>query len=286
VVDSPNATAGYNELYAVAAVASDDVWAVGYHNIANYGSEKTMVVHWDGSGWSIVPSPNNGRSANFLYGVSAVASDDVWAVGEGASTNISTGRTLAMHWDGARWRLVPTPNVGSAANQLYAVTAVAPDDVWAVGESPQGALTLHFDGSAWSIVANPAGGAGDAELRGVAARSATNVWAVGSSGGRTLAEHWNGSTWSIVPTPNGPKPSNELSGVAVDATGAWAVGASFDDVTVTYRTLTERWNGTSWTLVASPNPDRAISSLSGVAGDGTGTWAVGSTSSKTIGLRS
>src|SRR5262245_57648997 len=55
-VPSPNATNGYNELYDVHAIATDDAWAVGYHNIANYGSEKSMTVHWDGTVWRLVRS--------------------------------------------------------------------------------------------------------------------------------------------------------------------------------------------------------------------------------------
>jgi len=38
-------------LNAVAAVLSSDVWTVGY---LNYG---TLIEHWDGTKWSIVPSP-------------------------------------------------------------------------------------------------------------------------------------------------------------------------------------------------------------------------------------
>src|SRR5206468_2383766 len=49
LVASPNFNQGYNELYGAFAISSTDVWAVGYHNIANYGSEKSMALHWNGA---------------------------------------------------------------------------------------------------------------------------------------------------------------------------------------------------------------------------------------------
>jgi len=283
-VPSPNRNGGYNELYGVSAASSSDIWAVGYYNISSYVSEKTLILHWGGSSWSLVPSPNAGPNANQLYGVAAISADDAWAVGLGNSTDINHGVGLALHWDGTSWKVVRTPKVGSGANTLYAVAALASNDVWAVGESSdQGAYVVHFDGSAWSVVPNAAPPGSESELLAVAAASSSDIWAVGSMNGATFTEHWNGSAWTAVPSPNGPKPSNALSGVAIDATGAWAVGASYDDLTVQYRTLTERWDGTSWSLIPSPSP-ASVSSLEGVVSGPGGTWAVGAAGVKTLAL--
>jgi uncharacterized membrane protein len=273
-VPSPNKNNGYNELYGVSAASSSDIWAVGYYNIASYVSEKSLVEHWDGSAWSLVPSPNLGRNANILYGVAAISSNDVWAVGLGNSTNTETGFGLAMHWDGISWTIAHTPKVGSGVNQLYGVTALASNDVWAVGESSQGALILHYDGSVWSVVPNSAPSGGESELGAVAAASPTDIWAVGGMNGRTLTEHWDGTAWTVVASPNGPKPASAFSGVAFDSSGVWAVGATWNDVTVQYRPISARWNGTSWSLVQTPSPDN-LSTLEGVASGPGGTWAVG-----------
>ena len=59
-------------LHGVAAVTSNDVWAVGDRAAA------ALTEHWNGSTWSIVPSPTISGS---LHGVAAVAANDVWAVG-------------------------------------------------------------------------------------------------------------------------------------------------------------------------------------------------------------
>ena len=68
------------------------------------------------------------------------------------------------------------------------------------------------------------------------------------------------------PTPPGTL-FNPLAGVAVaSARSVWAVGSSQDGTTGIPSTLTEHWNGTSWSIVASPSPG-SQASLSGVSVD-------------------
>ena len=76
-----------------------------------------------------------------------------------------------------------------------------------------------------------------------------------SSAQHTLIERWNGATWSIVPSPNQPLAADSaLAGVAcVSSTSCFAVG-NYDNQIVT-NTLTEHWDGTTWTIVPSPNPE-------------------------------
>src|SRR5437764_621866 len=52
VVSSPNVGTSSNVLNGVAVVSANDVWAVGYY------SGGTLIEHWDGTSWSVVPSPN------------------------------------------------------------------------------------------------------------------------------------------------------------------------------------------------------------------------------------
>jgi hypothetical protein len=68
----------------------------------------------------------------------------------------SPNRTLALHWDGATWLQVKTPNIGRGilANALYSVSGVSSNDMWAVGIGQQ-AITVHWDGARWTTVANP-----------------------------------------------------------------------------------------------------------------------------------
>jgi hypothetical protein len=289
VVPSPNGTPGYNELYGVDGVASNDVWAVGYHNIANWGSEKTMTLHWDGSAWTIIPSADLGTEANILEDVDAVSSSDVWAVGFGNNSGGNTGRAIAEHWNGTRWALVKPPSPGPGS-YLAAVSAVTSTDVWAVGARTGHTLIEHYDGQAWSIVPSPAGGV-DGELLAVSALAADDVWASGTAegggGGTTLVLHWDGVAWSVVPSPNGPKSENVLDDLAAfGPNDVWAVGSSYSDLSVTSQTLTEHWDGTAWSLIPAPNPAGSYNTLVGMGGlPGGQVWAVGATGSKTLALR-
>src|SRR5215469_11906789 len=86
VVPTPNPSGGgQNVLTAVAIVSPSDVWGVGE------GQLQSLTQHWDGSAWSIVPSPNLPTYTD-IKGVSAVSSNDVWAVGDNG------GLGLTMHW--------------------------------------------------------------------------------------------------------------------------------------------------------------------------------------------
>src|SRR5438046_2216605 len=63
VVSSPNPDTLSNVLKAVAVVTANNVWAVG-------GQQgHTLVEHWDGTSWSVVPSPDVSPCCNTLYGV-------------------------------------------------------------------------------------------------------------------------------------------------------------------------------------------------------------------------
>jgi hypothetical protein len=73
---------------------------------------RTLAEHWNGSKWTIVPTPNKGRTKQSnLSGVGGSSSSDVWAVGDYQSgpTGLDTS-TLVEHWDGARWQVQPSAN--------------------------------------------------------------------------------------------------------------------------------------------------------------------------------
>src|SRR5579885_2368417 len=183
-------------------------------------------------GWHVVPSPNPGTNGNYLYGVAAISSTDVWTVG------VRDAVTLIEHWDGTQWSVIPSPNPSSNVDYLYSISAVSSNDVWAVGYSspPSGGtyiLIEHWDGSQWSVVASPSPGPYVNYLYGVAAASNTDVWAVGGysprkGGAATLIEHWNGSQWTKVKSPNPGSFANLLYAVSALPNGnVWTVGYYF-----------------------------------------------------------
>jgi hypothetical protein len=253
----------------VSGVSADDAWAVGRSGNPGYVQAVTLIEHWDGRHWSIVPSPNRGgdggRPPNSeLHGVVAITHRDAWAVGD-----------LLAHWDGSAWDSAPMPPGDTMT--LYDVAAAGPSDVWAVGLQAgvvgQGVI-LHWDGRSWKVIPSPRFSR-DAGLRGVSVVSGRDVWAVGGrdvdSRDHPLVEHWDGTAWTVVRAQTPSTHDGSFEAVSFDAPDdGWAVGHrdGFD-------TLVEHWNGTNWTIVRSPE-DHHYTQLAGVAAASPGdVWAVG-----------
>ncbi len=237
-VASPNGGAARNTLWGISGVSSNDIWAVGGYRATQTGPEQTLTEHWDGKSWSVVPSPDKTTSSNnVLTGVSALSATDAWAAGISWDVSLNSYRTLTEHWDGTSWSAVQSPNRGLSENILFAVSAVSPTDVWAVGrfydttDKTNRTLIERWNGTAWKLSRSPSPITSDNQLFGVSATSATNAWAVGRrilSGGaiaHALIEHWDGTSWSVFPKPKVGTGSSFLTAVSADSTAdAWAVG--------------------------------------------------------------
>src|SRR6266704_612243 len=188
VVPSPSPGPSVNDLNGVASVSANDVWAVGDFINAS-GSKQTLIEHWDGTSWSVVASPNPSVSMNVLQAVTAIATNDGWAVGWFDNAQ-NIPRTLTLHWNGTNWSVVTSATSGTGSNFLFGVTAVSSSDVWAVGEfNNTSTLTEHWNGHTWRVVSSPNGGTRDNVLNGVTAVSATDVWAVGDFLDSTSTSH-------------------------------------------------------------------------------------------------
>ena len=285
---SPPPRSGY-QVDGFAARSAVDVWAVGLRP-GGRCQYQTLTQHWDGSAWTIVPSPSNTAVNSVLDGVTVTGTNQAWAIGT-VGCPADQSRTLTEHWNGFRWSIVASPNGGVPGNRfstLQAVTAISPNDVWAVGGQAgmrNGApvavpLIERWNGSNWSIVPVPTAAVG--VLESVSATSASDVWTVGAgqqSGQSTVALHFDGSSWKLVRVPSPPGTSGGLFAVkAVSPTDAWAVGESFPNVGGPGTILTDHWNGTSWQVVTAPpvGGPGALSALNSIdAAPGTGVWAVG-----------
>src|SRR5215211_7741203 len=186
-------------LTGVSGTSSNDVWAVGYTIDDRTYAWQALILHWDGSRWSIVRGAALGTSYNALTRVVALAPNDVWAVGY-SGTSIMF-HTLAEHWDGHSWTAVPTPGPGTY-DALYGVTATSANDVWATGYYKEGnftyeSLTLHWNGNVWVKIESP--NTTDYNwFNGVTAPASNDVWALGyeyEDGGNAIAhpliQHWN-----------------------------------------------------------------------------------------------
>jgi hypothetical protein len=281
-VPSPNATGSRNNyLLAVSAVASDDAWAVGRWEKRS-GVERTLIEHWDGSTWTVVPSPSPGspKGYTFLAGVAAISSTSAFAVGRYFDDDTG-GHTLIEHWDGTSWTTMEDPVPGN--NELVALSATSPSDVWAVGESQNRGLIEHFDGTAWTRVPSPTSAQNFDTLTGVSAISPTNAWAVGFAMSdfeieHTIVLHWDGTSWTRQASPSPGPESNELHAVsAVGPFNIWAVGEYRPaGAAAGPHALFEHWNGHTWNWIRDSYHGTGQQNLFGVSAlAGYGAWAVG-----------
>lgn len=260
-----------NQLFAVSGVSSSDAWAVG--ETSNSSSAHPLIEHFDGSRWTIVAGP---KQKAVLTGVTALASNDVWAVGT------SGAQPYAIHWDGTAWNVIPTPRV--PPGYFAYINAVSgfpgsPNDVWAVGQllhnsgRSAGALTEHWDGHVWTSGSGPG-----ALLNAVSVTAAGEVWAVGSDNTYpprvpfTVIGHWENGGWS---TRAGAFGRGDLNGVAAESGGdVWVAGLNATCCGPPTPAI-EHFDGKKWTIVSSPNPGPEATFTSVAASSKTDAWAVG-----------
>jgi hypothetical protein len=139
----PTESGGWIVLQSASGVATNDVWAVGDYQFFGLNGDLSLSArsyHWDGSQWKGATVGLGGYS--YLDSVTAKASDDVWAVGQGIVFPKQNELQVTYHWDGSRWSNVPNPDKGV----LYGVSASPSSDVWAVGAGfvTPGTYTIHY----------------------------------------------------------------------------------------------------------------------------------------------
>ena len=221
--------------------------------------------------WSVVHSPNRRATSNILDAVSCASPSVCMATGHRLNMAGSLV-TLAESWNGTRWSLVRSPNVGREGNQLVGVSCVSANACMAVGFTqggPGGTLAESWNGSRWSVVHTPSPGNTGADLGGVscvAADACTAVGAFSTNGNSlsTLVESWDGSRWSVVPSPSPGTVQTLLNGVSCASKTACSA-AGYYNPRVGTRSLVESWDGSSWSVVPTPNPGVVDHILNGVS---------------------
>lgn len=154
-------------LNAVSCTSPTFCMAVG-PSVTGTGASETLVERWDGTRWSIVPSPNEEDTSlriDQLLGVSCVSANSCSAVGSFGPARAEIALTLVERWDGTQWAVVPSPTPNAGPSNGY-------NDV----------------------------------LTGVPCASVNSCTAVGylqtSGTSKTLVESWDGARWSVVRSPN------------------------------------------------------------------------------------
>ena len=249
-----------NSLNGVSCVSSSFCMAVGdYFNGTNY---QTLIEKWSGGSWKVVGSPSTSSTQdNFLYGVSCKSTSFCMAGGE--YSNGTNYQTLIEKWSGSAWSQVGSPNSSSTQdNFLSAMSCVGTNFCMVAGAYKNGTnlqtLIERWSGSSWSLVSSPNTSSTQLNaLNGVSCLSKSFCMAAGNysngSNDQTLIEKWNGSTWKVVMSPNSsPTLNNDLGGVSCVSTGFCMATGRGRNAT-NDQTLIEKWNGSSWQAVSSPN---------------------------------
>jgi hypothetical protein len=283
----PNVGLNENSLLGVSELPNRHAWAVGYYVNAAY-QQQTLVEYYDGTVWNVVASPSPGARQNILYGVTALADNDVWAVGA-QKDGTDVFHTLTMHWDGSTWTVVPAVDLGTSGNQFYAVTS-AGGTVYAAGQQsgsafPSQVLVEQWNGRAWSVVSTPGDVAASPLPLGLTG-DGSSLSVVGDTESSTapyttLVAAGAPGNLQILSTPNDGTGENDLFAAATAIDGStWAVGW-YINASGTHQTLVEQGVRGAWSLVSSPNVGSGDNGLAGVAAiPGGGLWAVGVSSSK------
>lgn len=230
------------------------------------GTSSPYAQTWNGTAWSgLEPLAPAEATASELQSVDCTAKAGCYAAG--SYTNASGTFSLVESWfsESKAWSIRTTTDpVGASETRLKGISC------WslffgcnAVGYSVKGGVKTAFaetGATSWTIQTVPMPPEGiESELNGVDCTSSTSCFAVGRYfGSKTtywaMAAYWNGTSWSLQSVPN---PASAESTVLLDlscssSTSCTAVGGFKKEGT--QRTFVERWNGTSWSYQASPNP--------------------------------
>jgi hypothetical protein len=110
-------------------VSGSDVWAVASPTSMN-GRSRTLAEHWDGTGWSSVPTPNPSGNDWLQSVIRVPGTTTLWAVG--SADHPAGVVAITERWNGSAWQVI-APMPPGDENDLEGVAAT-PGGVWAVGE--------------------------------------------------------------------------------------------------------------------------------------------------------
>jgi hypothetical protein len=239
-------------LSGVSCVSVSFCEAVGY-SAATPGAAAWV---WNGTSWTA-----QAVTGSDLASVSCTSADFCTAVSSNGDDST---------WNGTAWSAQAA--TASGFTGLTSVSCASADFCAAVGTGPSGDSAESWNGSSWTAEATPAPAGGTApNLFAVSCVTAdfceTTGWNFNSSFDQvTVAEEWNGTAWTAQTTPN-PSTStvNSLNGVwCTSADSCTAVGYAVPNII--NDTLAEAWNGTSWSLLSTPNKASATNNvLNGVS---------------------
>jgi hypothetical protein len=194
IATSPNKGTSNNILQGASCASPTSCTAVGYYTNTSTSTFRTLAESWNGTKWSVVPSPSKGTGNSQLQGTSCTSSSSCMAVGTYINTSTNASRTLAESWNGTKWSIVPSPNKLASYNSLQGVSCASSSSCTAAGTGANTSQTLaeSWNGTKWAVVTSPSKGTSVNFLFGVSCASSSSCMAVGfydnSAAARTLIE--------------------------------------------------------------------------------------------------
>jgi subtilisin family serine protease len=263
-----------NELEDVSCAGSTMCMAVGNDHYRGKGFSEV----WNGSEWTVLSTVTGEMKA-----ISCPTTTWCMTVAKSESKGWQLKWTEFITWS---WKTEakspPTPE-GATEVKLNDVSCTSESACTAVGRyktTEYKPYVARWNGTSWSLQTAPNPTEGDASeaMLSVSCASSTFCMAAGRAAKKPFAERWNGTEWTRVTAPN-PEGATEATLEGISCTSSlWcaAVGNSKGGGTPN-KTLTERWNGSSWSVIASPNPGgetyaklRSVSCLSSTSCTGVG----------------
>jgi hypothetical protein len=232
-------------------------------NVSALGNPNSSGVpvgyRWHEGRWTMTPLAASTEPRRYLPNpaeVESLSPSDAWLVGGMWYPSLTGGETgyhgaLIQHWDGTSWQNVDNPLSNERHVSLWAMAAVSPTDIWAVGgryyfDDPIEPVVMHWDGGEWSVVPTPA--PSGSILHSVSAAGSDDVWAVGMQSAGSppapapLLMRWDGTEWTVVADFPGSRVDDVY---AADATDVWVSDGS----------ELRNWDGSTWHTVATPGPE-------------------------------
>jgi hypothetical protein len=262
----PNGSAS-QWLQAVSCTSPGFCAAVGNYADAGSGLRHGLVETWNGTAWTgqAMPDPP-GALTSTLHDVSCTAPDSCVAVGSSALPNEygqEISRSVAWHWNGTQWAVVKVSGLGlkdvnSSFEQISCSSAASCTAIgqFPLGDDLQTQVAARYNGTSWTVQALPGkpGSLKNPFVQEVTCTSAASCIAAGAGTAGALVERWNGTTWSVQRVP---QPAHKASAGLFDASctspvACTAVGGYTTAANTNPQALIERWNGTTWSIQASP----------------------------------
>ncbi|HET7511074.1 MAG TPA: fibronectin type III domain-containing protein [Solirubrobacterales bacterium] len=234
------------------------------------GTDRTFTV-----GWTVQTPVSLGKEVTGSFeDVSCFSATECTAVGikeEGATA-------FAQRWNGTEWKSqTPAKPTEAVKTAFTGVSCPSSSACFAVGRYTKAAgkwLTLieAWNGSEWKVQTSPTNAeATQSFLEDISCTSESECTAIGwyqnaGEASKTLALRWDGKEWSTQEIENPASNSIKLTSVScASSTFCMATGYYYYESKFVYTPLSERWDGTSWTIKEAKPVKEKMNWLYGVS---------------------